>query len=378
MASYDIVRTKMENNTNDMNRTINITPIEYDFFAEMYSNTGLKQATVVTFFLSTFLGLMLMFGIIWYERNGNHRYRTVINQLFSTLSWIVVWYTLLVYIPDGIRYLTGPLNETYCDVHNFLKNFLFAAAMLALDCIALLRHAFIFKLSNFAVINDDLIATFLNICILCASLWTATVKRMSVGKMPLQYFMCAGINPNHEAIIFKPPASNGTNHEDVSVGYQMMPGKFNATKIIVCVTFVLHVYVFTKIFLFQRKTEQKTKTIKLGSVEPLGTTGQHQASSGSNVFRRSESIHLAKSMIDFTTQILSLIYIVFVGIVELIMSRLDPIELNEYENRWYPYFLQIMGQFVAILGISSVYYARNSALRKAIWRRIKNQCNAQT
>ena len=29
-------------------------------------------------------------GIIWYERNVNHNFRTVINQIFSTIFWIVI------------------------------------------------------------------------------------------------------------------------------------------------------------------------------------------------------------------------------------------------------------------------------------------------
>ena len=97
-------------------------PSENDFFAEMFSDSVLLQATVATFLIGTVLSLISMSGLIWYERYGNHRYRTVINQLFSTLSWIVVWYLLLVYIPEGTRYMIGPLNETFCELHNLLKN----------------------------------------------------------------------------------------------------------------------------------------------------------------------------------------------------------------------------------------------------------------
>ena len=134
-------------------------------------------------------------GIIWYEKNGDHRYRTAINQLFSTISWLVVSYILLVFIPDGVRYLTGPLNETFCDLHNFMKNFFCISVLLILDCISLLRYIFIFKLSNFAVINDDLVAGFLQITVLVLSCWMALVKRVSVGRMPLNYYMCTGKDP---------------------------------------------------------------------------------------------------------------------------------------------------------------------------------------
>ena len=95
-----------------------------DFFEEMYSNSGLKQVTIFIFFFGAIFGLFLELGIIWYEKHESHRYRTAINQLFSTISWLVISYIILVFIPDGIRYLTGPFSETFCDCHNFLKNFL--------------------------------------------------------------------------------------------------------------------------------------------------------------------------------------------------------------------------------------------------------------
>jgi hypothetical protein len=188
----------MEKGPKDVNISTFTFPVEVDFFKEMYSNSGLKQVTIGIFFIGTIFGLILEFGIIWYERNGNHRYRTLINQLFVTISWLVISYILFVYIPDGIRYLIGPLNATYCDVHIFLQNLLLACIVLTLDCITLLRYCFIFKLSNFAVVNDDLLATFLQMTIVLLSLWMTVVRFMGVGRMPLLYFMCAGKNPNGE------------------------------------------------------------------------------------------------------------------------------------------------------------------------------------
>ena len=70
---------------------------ETDFFNDLYSDSSLKQATMAIFYTATIFGLILEFGVIWYERGGgNQRYRTAINQLFSTLSWIVVSYILFV------------------------------------------------------------------------------------------------------------------------------------------------------------------------------------------------------------------------------------------------------------------------------------------
>ena len=62
----------------------------------------------------------------------------------------------------------------------------------------MLRYIFIFKVSNFAVINDDLLTKFLQMAILGVGLWLAGVKRMSVGRMPLGYYMCTGGDPSNE------------------------------------------------------------------------------------------------------------------------------------------------------------------------------------
>ena len=135
---------------------------ETDFFHELYADSALKQLTMAFYFIGAVVGLLSEFGIIWYEKHGNHRYRTLINQLFATVSWFVIFYILLVFLPDGIRYMVGPLDATFCDVHNILKNFFSVCIMLTMDCIIVLRYIFIFKWSNFAIINDDFIVMFCN------------------------------------------------------------------------------------------------------------------------------------------------------------------------------------------------------------------------
>ena len=352
----------MSNNTSVVTRLS-----QNDFFGDMYSDSVLLKATLATFFIGTVLSLVSMSGLIWYERNGNHRYRTVINQLFSTLAWTVIWYILLVYIPEGTRYIIGPLNETYCDFHNLLKNALLGSFLVTLDCISLLRHAYIFNWKHFAVVNDDLLARFLNVTIAVLGLCIAAVKRLSVGKMPIHYFLCAGENPN---------VKNEENE------YQI-PNKFNTIQILVCISVALHVFVSTKTFLCQRKLEKQTKRIRLGLINPA------QPSNNDHSRRQTYSkdawpddqinnqgvgggiISFSKSMIDFTTQILCMMFFVMYSIIQLILLSIAPEELNEYKNRWYAYFIQIIAAPIAIIGISLIYYTKNKIVSKTIWRRIK-------
>ena len=329
----------MEDKSVSTTNLSSISTSQHDFFEEMYSNTGSKQLTLV-----------LELGIIWYERHGNHRYRTAINQLFSTISWLVVGYIIVVFIPDGIRYLTGPLDPTFCDVHNFLKNFFCIAVLLTLDCIIILRYVFIFKLSNFAVIKDDLIAGFLQITILVMSFWMALVKRASIGRMPLNYYMCSGKDPTNDGGI----SGKG-------------PKKYDTLSVLVIISFILWVFATAKIFLYQRKIEQSTRNIELGRIQSSGSPDQQSFMTMTNP-QEFKTKNMPKSMADLTTQFLVMMLNLVFVIVKITMNQIEPKELNAPANRWLAYYIQINGVALSIFGISCQYYLKNRSLLNAIWR----------
>ena len=335
-----------------------------DFFELLYLDSLLKQITLIIFFLGAIVGLISEVAIIWYERNGNHQYRTVINQLFSTISWLVVAYILFVYIPEGVRYLTGPLSTSYCDIHNFLKNFIWSCTILTLDGIILLRYIFIFKWKR-ATVNDNLIACFLQLTILLASLWTAAVKLMSKGRMPLNYYMCAGRNPD----------------DDPETGARKHP-KLDTLSILVCVSFALHIFVVSKIFFYQRKMEQKMESIQLGCINSK-TENQNRnrilawTSDICSFAPMDKMSLLPKSMADLTTQILALTVHVVMAILLIIMNGIEPIDLNKYRYRWIVYTIQIIGVAAASVTVHALYFVRNVSYTKAIWRRITNSAQGR-
>ena len=342
-----------------MNST-NFTPhvmVKDDFFAAMYSNTSINQLMFCIEIIVATIVLLLMSGIIWYEKYGNHRCRTPINQLFSTLAWVVINYVILVYLPEGIRYLKGPLDESFCYFHNFMKNFLTNCFLLGLDLIIVLRYIFIFKLSNFAVVNDDLIARFLNLSIVLLSLWLSVVKKTSTGLMPVNYHMCAGSNPNE-------------NEKKAIVNHGI--GKFNTTGITVCVSFLLHGFILTKIFMYEWKMEKKTQNINLGTLqnsEGSNTRQRKVAWSNENKFERLPN--LAKSMIDFTTQLLCLLLLVLAAIMNYIKNATQPHEATDVKNWWYGNSEQT-AVTIAMIGISLLFYGRNKHISKSIWKRVQD------
>ena len=333
---------------------------ETDFFAAMYTDTNWNIIVIITLIIGALIGLIATLGIIWYEKNGNHRCRTVINQMFSTLAWIVFLYIVLVYLPDGARFLIGPLNISSCEVIYFLKNFFIGCFLLTLDCIILLRYVFIFKWDKFAVINDDLIARFFNFSIAILGIWLVVVQRLSFGKMPLIYFMCAGKNPREVA-----------NPKNMLLSETE---KINLVEILVYVSFSLHVIVLTKIYLYERQMEKRRENIQLGTLNESGPDNgdRRRIAWVTSSNKISKTPNLTKSMIDFTTQISCLLFLVVVASVNITAKKMmEPNQLNQSKYRWFAYFHQI-GITVGVILISLIYCLKNNLVFNAIWERIKS------
>ena len=107
-----------------------------------------------------------------------------------------------------------------------------------------------FRLSNFAVINDGVLAVAINLSIALLVFWTLIVKRFAIGELPMNYYICLGIDPNKD---------KGAEY------YQSAPKKYNASLILWIFCTLLHIFMWPKIFLYRRKAEKNTEPIELGS-----------------------------------------------------------------------------------------------------------------
>ena len=285
----------------------------------------------------------------------------LLNQLFATLSWITILYSLLAFVPEEIRYLIGPLSEKWCNIHIFVKNLLLDSFMLTSDLIIGLRCLFIFKWTRISVFNDDLMALFLQLSIMTLSLWMTFVKLVSVGEMPLNYFMCVGKHPNDQ----KKAQSSSS-----------MTKKYDTTALLVIASFLLHVFAAIRIFKYQRQLEKRTKNIEIGRMnasprecDRIGAQGIAWTSYQEH--RPAKSSIVPRSMADLLTQLLCLTLLVVVCSVDIAMNKTDPADLNKYQNRWLVYLNQIITFSFGVSGICVQYYARNKAMRDAIWRNMR-------
>ena len=108
----------------------------------------------------------------------------------------------------------------------------------------------LFRLSNFAVINDGVLAVAINLSIALLVFWTLIVKRFAIGELPMNYYICLGIDPNKD---------KGAEY------YQSAPKKYNASLILWIFCTLLHIFMWPKIFIYRWKAEKNAEPIELGS-----------------------------------------------------------------------------------------------------------------
>ena len=143
----------------------NNTTSELDFYEDFYAANLNSPVTIILFLYGLVTGIAAPISVIWFERNCGNNFRTVLNQMMATASWYCLMYTLLVYIPGGLRFVYGPFGETFCNIHILTKDTLWPGLILTEDVMILLRYIFVFHFKNFGIINDDLVARILNLSI---------------------------------------------------------------------------------------------------------------------------------------------------------------------------------------------------------------------
>ena len=330
----------------------------FDFFEEIYSNGPIMTLAIVVFLIGVILGIIGTTSIIWYERNCSNRYRTVINQLFAQLSWYIFIYTLLVYIPEGIRFWYGPYGETYCDFLVVSRNVIWDSVLLTLDCIVVLRYLFIFKLKNFAVICDDVLARIFNSSIIIVSFWAAFVKRVTPGKMPMVFYLCAGKDPNNDGV--EGQFINATS-------------KYNTGRVIVAISAFLHLLLIPRILYYQLVTLKHQQPLKLGILnnEPDNRQIEVLRRRGDDTWSNKINQNSNKTIIDIATQVIFLMYFVVTGIIISISEHVEPRKMNLDEYQYIPLTIQTYGPFFAYVIVFTILFTRNEAMRKSLWKKLK-------
>ena len=330
----------------------NNTNIENDFFKDVFSYENLSATKICIFALGVLIGFIGAIGIIWYERHGINRFRTVINQMVATGAWCLL-FDLIICICDSFRFLNGPYGLMFCDIETFLKNALWSFQLITLDVILILRYIFIFYVKNFTDIKDDVLALILKLSILIVAIWASVVKRFTPGRLPLNYYLCAGINPDE-------------NQKEKS--YLEDQKKYNTGRTILLLSFLMHLIMIPRIFYYQVKTHKKERPIQLGTnnSDCLDKIHANQSFRG----RKTQMIRISsnnKPILDLVTHIAVFTALLSFGIVIIIADNIEPKQLNLEKYNWIPLTIQMFGPLIGAVAIVILLLNMHDTVRRVIF-----------
>ena len=133
-----------------------------DYFLDLFENRPSKIIAVTSSVVLNMIYLPILYSIIWYEKFGSDKKRTVLNKLVSSICWSSICYAFFCQIPLLIRYCKGPLPLWMCYFHIIVSNTITIQLMLFSDAITVLRYLFIFWLKNPSGFWDDFWTSYLN------------------------------------------------------------------------------------------------------------------------------------------------------------------------------------------------------------------------
>ena len=105
----------------------------------------------VFFILSIISGIVLIpfaYSIIWYEKFGSDKKRTLINKLVASLCWNEIAFFSTVQILYVVRFYFGPLPPFLCFWMFVIRKTIIINGIFTLNVMALVRYIFIFWLKN--------------------------------------------------------------------------------------------------------------------------------------------------------------------------------------------------------------------------------------
>ena len=160
----------------------------------MFEDKFTLYLTLTISTLGSLLNIFLISGIITFERNQH--YRTLINQLFSSMfSYGIIW-NIIIQIPITIRYLGPCFPDILCSLDIILRNAIFMQILFFLDAVLLCRYIFIFHLKNPTGLQEDFWKLFINMFTISFCILSQVAHFMFPGKRPNMYYVCLGEFPN--------------------------------------------------------------------------------------------------------------------------------------------------------------------------------------
>ena len=293
-------------------------------FEKMYQNSNQKLYAVLFSGIGICFTTPLLFGIIYFERNNHHR--TLINQLISSIIWYGILWNGIVQVPIMLRYMLGPFPTWICFIDVVIRNAFIMQGLLFVDAIIIVRYIFLFHVKNPTALQDDFYRLFLNCWTFGVSMASQLIYVLMPGKNPQNYYMCLGYYPTKY------------NGEIVKIN--------SSINYLLLFSFVAHVFSGIQIRLYRHKDSNKDQVQTINFAPVLGST---------------------KMMMNFTTNIISLLLLILSSAGPAMLNKMEPIILDTYPNVIWVYISHHYWPPCVLALTALIYYTKNPTLRSFLW-----------
>ena len=210
---------------------------EEDFFSILNENKLERWISLGITIFAILLGPPFLYSIVWYEKYGSDKKRTLLNRLVSKNCLNGISFLILTQIPEIIRYTYGPLPELVCRVHLICKTTHIWIFWFNIDAIIFTRYFFIIWLKNPSAFQDEFWAEFLSAWIYGTSLISLSTWHFLAKFETMGFYICIGKNP-----------------------IKARPNFPKAYGILETLSVFLHVAILLRIFVYNMKLELANKS----------------------------------------------------------------------------------------------------------------------
>jgi hypothetical protein len=276
------------------------------------------------------VSLVLCYSFIWYERFGVDAKRTILNLIFSLLTWTGIEFIILVTFLEWVRFVSGPMPHFPCWLHLTVKNTLAAKLMFFQTGLIISRYACIFWMKNPSACNDEFWCCFINRWVNIFSFLPHFVFAYLPGKRHTGYHMCTGADPAQDS---------------------MLPPKFNMIHYVIGFSsLAIHIIMGIRIFWYKHKIKNSVND---------------QSCVQKNLFLNALE---KNSLSDFTTMTSGLVLLLSFGLLFFKYSQTEPQNFNSFPNYLMVYWVQLINAPFTISFILILSFARNNEMRKIMTR----------
>jgi len=151
-------------------------------FCGALQNRPSKTIIITVSFVLTIVNALLLYGVIWYQKFGPDRGRTVLDEIFTSFCWICMT-ALTIGITDAVRYIIGPFPKFLCSLILFIKGAIRMEIILFYDTLAIFRYILIFHRKNPMSLDEHFWNKFT--CITITITQNTTETREERGKLDI-------------------------------------------------------------------------------------------------------------------------------------------------------------------------------------------------